>query len=113
MIRTQTMIIGFCSLVVIIVMLTNAFIPSNKSITTLFDKSTVYVILFIVFFVLPFTLIKLYAVNCMLEGNCDVFVNILVGIAIAVTVSYVVMFLVKVIKQKRRAVVVAEEKSHN
>ena len=101
MIRTQTLVIGFCAVIVIIIMLINAFIPTKKTNTSLFDKSTVLVVLAIIVFMLPMTVVKLYAVNCMLEGNCNVLVNVLVGLAVLMTSCYVFLFIFKIVKQRK------------
>lgn len=75
----------------------------------MFDKSNLLIILVIVFFLFPISLVKLYAVNCMLEGNCNLFVYILQGILIFITLIYIILFFMKLVKQ-RKALVISEEK---
>lgn len=110
MIRNQTIAIGICSLIILCIMIINTFTQSKDK--SVFDKANIVVIGVIFVVILPLTLVKLYAVNCMLEGNCDLLVNILVGAAIVITLIYLIMFISKVIKQKKKAAVIDEEKKH-
>lgn len=108
MIRNQTIAIGVCSLIILCIMVINTFTQSKTK--SVFDRTNLLVIGIIFVFVLPMTLVKLYAVNCMLEGNCDLLVNVLVAVAIITTLIYVVLFISKVIRQKKKAAVIDEEK---
>lgn len=98
---------GVCFIIILVIMILNVFLP-KKTTKSMFDKSNLLILLVIVFFLFPISLVKLYAVNCMLEGNCDILVYVLEGILIFITFVYVVLFMLKVIKQ-RKAIVVSEE----
>ena len=109
MIRSQTIVMGACFIIIIAIMILNVFLPTKESSKTLFDKSNFIILLVILFVLLPISLVKLYAVNCMLEGNCNLFVYILEFMLIAITLGYVIMFIMKILKHKKQ-IIVAEEK---
>lgn len=108
MIQLPTIIMGICFIIILIIMILNVFLPT-KTPKSMFDKSNLLIILVIVFFLFPISLVKLYAVNCMLEGNCNLFVYILQGILIFITLIYIILFFMKLVKQ-RKALVISEEK---
>lgn len=97
MIKNQIIIIGTCAILVILIMITNLFVTSKKSI---FDKTKIFMFLAIVFISIPFAFINVYAVNCMIEGNCDIFVWILVTLSVIFTIIYILIFIYKLIKLK-------------
>jgi uncharacterized membrane protein YdjX (TVP38/TMEM64 family) len=68
-------------------------------------------VLAIFFIILPMVFVHLYAVNCMLEGNCNGFVWVLVGLSVLFTILYVVSFVIKMVKQKRQTAKIAQEHS--
>ncbi len=107
MIRSQTIVMGICFTIIILIMIINVFIP-KKNGDSIFDKSKFIILLVVIFFLLPISLVKLYAVNCMLEGNCNMFVYILEVVLIIITFVYVIMFIMKIYKRKN--VIVQEER---
>ncbi len=111
MIRNETIVIGICFVIVLLIMILNVFMPAKTANKSLFDKSNLIILLVIIFLLFPLSLVKLYAVNCMLEGNCDLFVYILEGIVIFITFIYLILFIMKLMKQKR-PIVVPEEKNN-
>lgn len=105
MIRNQTIIIGICSFIIVLLMIVNTFLPSNKETRQkVFNATKFYVILAILFIIIPIVLVHLYAVNCMLEGNCNTFVWVLVGLSVFFTLLYLVMFVIKALRHKKAEV---------
>lgn len=97
MIHTQTIIVAVCLIVVFLFMLANVFVSSGP----VFQKSKLVDLLIVFIIVLPSFFFNTYAVNCMLEGNCDVFVWCLVGLAIIVTAIYILLSVRRMIDAKR------------
>lgn len=110
MIRNPTIIIGICSVIVFLILAANVILPSDKDDPSIFNKTKIGILLTLVFMVLPLIFVKLYAVNCMLEGNCDTLVWILVAISTICTLVYVIAFVLKVIKFKRNQTIAQESK---
>jgi hypothetical protein len=100
MIHKQTIIIGVCFVIVLLIMLVNSLLPQKKQDTTL-DRSKILITLAILLTFLPIALIKLYSVNCMLEGNCHVLVWVYVAIWVLLTAAYTGAFILKAIKTKK------------
>ena len=102
-IRNQTVIIGICSIIIFLILISNLLVPSLKEEKkSIFDKSIIITLLIFFFIILPLILVKLYAVNCMLEGNCDGFVWFLVLISILITLFYIFLFVKKIYQLKQK-----------
>jgi len=101
MIRIQTIIIGICVIITILLSISNLFIPVNKEDKTFFTKAKFYLLLVIILVVFPLALVHLYAVNCMLEGNCVIFTWVIVAITLILTIAYIVSFIYGLIKIKK------------
>ena len=101
MIRTETIVVGICAVILILAMIANVVVSKTSSTDSVFCTTKLCMILAILFVLLPLALIQVYSVQCMLEGNCDRFVWIFVGIAVVLTLVYIGLFVYKIIKQKR------------
>ena len=72
MIRTQTIIIGICVIITLLLAISNLFIPTNnEEKQSIITKAKFYLLLIILLVIFPLAIVHLYAVNCMLEGNCE------------------------------------------
>lgn len=91
MVHTPTIVIGTCSFIVFLLLLCN----------TLIGGGGLTMIGGLLLVALPFILVKLYAVDCMLEGNCDLFVNMLMWVGVVFTVVYVVAFIIVIWKRRK------------
>lgn len=107
--RSQVSILAICAIIVMVILIINVFTPQSKqestiNSTSVFDKTKGMILVGIICVFLPFVIIHLYAVNCMLEGECDKFVNVIVGVGIVLTIFYVIAYLVKIWKLKHKKV---------
>jgi quinol-cytochrome oxidoreductase complex cytochrome b subunit len=111
MIRTQTIIIGICIIITLLLSISNLFIPKANSEKTnsMFTKAKFFMLLIILLFVFPLALLQLYAVNCMLEGNCVIFTWILVIIILFYTLFYIGSFIYNLVKLRKT---IASEEKH-
>lgn len=106
MIRTQTIIIGICIIITLLLAISNLFIPQDKE--SIFTKTKFYLLLIMLLVIFPLAIVHLYAVNCMLEGNCELFTWIIVALVIISTIVYVGGFIYRLVKLKKT--ITSEEK---
>lgn len=104
MIRTQTIIIGICIIITLLLAISNLFIPTPglpSDANQIFTKAKFFMLLILLLFVFPFALLQLYAVNCMLEGNCVIFTWIIVAFTLIYTVFYIGSFIYNLVNLKK------------
>jgi hypothetical protein len=99
--ETQTIIVGICVFVLVILLIANIFVSSQKDQKeSMFCTSNICMVLVIIFIILPIALIQTYSVQCMVTGGCDRFVWIITSIVILCTIAYIGLFIWKIYKQK-------------
>lgn len=92
-ISKQAIILMICNFIVFMLLLLNTFITKTPS--------RIYIIIVLFFIILPFMLLQIYSLNCMVTGECYAWSWIIAYIAIAFTVLYVIGFIVMIRKLKQ------------
>lgn len=109
MIRTQTIIIGICIIITLLLAISNLFIPTNnQDKQSIFTRTKFYLLLVMLLVIFPLAIVHLYAVNCMLEGNCELFTWIIAALVIISTILYTGGFIYRLVKLKKT--ITSEEK---
>jgi uncharacterized membrane protein len=80
----------------LVVFVINILIPST---TSTYEKAIVLATVVVV--IIPLIILKIYMVQCMIYGNCYALTWVISGIAALFCLSYVTMFIMKIIKKKK------------
>lgn len=95
----QAMTILVCNFVIFILLLANTFIPRKDQTIS---KTSSFLVLFLL--VLPFMILSVYSVNCMIVGQCTTWSWIISAFVIFIAVLYIIGFIQMIlIKKKERA----------
>lgn len=92
-ISKQAIILMICNFIVFMLLLLNTFITKTP------NRTAIIVVLFLL--ILPFMLLQIYSLNCMVTGECYAWSWIIAYIAIAFTVLYVIGFIIMIRKIKK------------
>lgn len=92
-ISKQAIILMICNFIVFMLLLLNTFITKTP------NRTGIIVVLFLL--ILPFMLLQIYSLNCMVTGECYAWSWIIAYIAIAFTVLYVIGFVVMIQRLKK------------
>lgn len=100
----QALTILVCNFIIFVLLLANTFIPrkSPSDSEKRMSKSGSFIVLF--FLVLPFMLLSVYSVNCMIVGQCTTWTWILSALVICVAFLYIVGFVQMIIIKKKERV---------
>jgi hypothetical protein len=98
----QAMTILVCNFIIFILLLANIFIPRNDSSQKRMSKTGSFVVLFLL--VLPFMILSVYSVNCMIVGQCTTWSWILSGLVIIAAILYIIGFIQMIIIKKKERV---------
>jgi NADH:ubiquinone oxidoreductase subunit 3 (subunit A) len=81
-------------------MFINVFIPSKDQTN---KKSKSYIIILLLFVILPFMVMQIYSLNCMVTGECHAWSWTLSVIAAIFTFLYVIGFIAMIMKIKKNS----------
>lgn len=99
----QALTILICNFIIFILLLANTFIPrkSASDAEKRMTKTGSFIVLFLL--VLPFMLLSVYSVNCMIVGQCTTWTWIISAFVIFVAFLYIIGFIQMImIKKKER-----------
>ena len=102
---TQSIVVGVCSIICLLILFTNSIL--NQSYTVK-EKAIAFVVIF--FVGVPFLLLQVYTVNCVVVGTCDIYGWIITSIAIITTLTYLGLFVYKIVVKKQQSYVTQEIK---
>lgn len=92
-ISKQAIILMICNFIVFMLLLFNTFITKGS------NRNAIIIVLFLM--ILPFMILQIYSLNCMVTGECYVWSWIIAYISIAFTVLYVIGFIIMIRKLKQ------------
>mgnify|MGYP006275842617 CR=1 FL=1 len=92
----QSLVLAVAFIIMIIVFIMNVLLPSKGS---KYDKFIVIAIALVV--ILPLMIIKVYAMQCMIYGNCMAFTWMIAAAAMVLALTYLGMFIHTMIKKKQ------------
>lgn len=100
----QALTILICNFVIFILLLANTFIPRKNpsDAEKRMSRSGSFIVLFLL--VLPFMLLSVYSVNCMIVGQCTTWTWILSAFVILIAFLYIVGFIQMIIIKKKERV---------
>lgn len=96
MLAHQSLVLMVAFLVILVIFTMNIMIPSKG---TPIEKLILLATMFAV--VLPIMFIKIYSVQCMINGNCNTFTWIIASAAMLLALVYLGLFLKKMMDKKR------------
>lgn len=99
----QSIVVGACIIVCLLVLFTNSILNQSSSAK---DKAIAFLVLF--FVGIPLLILKVYTVNCIVLGSCDMYGWILASIAIVVTLAYLGLFVYRIVVKKEQSYVTQE-----
>lgn len=92
----QSLVLMVAFIIILVIFTMNIMIPSKG---TPVEKLILLATMFAV--VLPIMFIKIYSVQCMIDGNCNTFTWIIASAAILLALIYLGLFLKKMIDKKK------------
>jgi len=92
----QSIIITICGFIVLLIMIIN--IIKNKTINIV---SKISMILVIICIITPLYILKIYSVNCMIDGNCVMLTWIFVILTMIFTFIYLFSFIYIILYPKK------------
>jgi hypothetical protein len=116
-VKIPVIILSTCAFVVLVVMIANIFVDSQRSlggdlntIANAVNTSKTIMVFTILFVIAPILVMLIYGVHCILNGGCQIFVLIITINVVLLTVQYLASFIVSAV-QKHRAAKIAQEKT--
>lgn len=116
-IRVPVIILSICAVTVLVVMIANTFMDPQhalgsdlNNLANAVNTSQTVIVFTIIFVIAPLLVMLIYAVSCILNGGCQIFVLIVTIHVVLVTLQYVASVIVRLI-QKQRAAKIAQEKT--
>jgi len=92
LVSKQAIILMICNFIVFMLLLSNTFISKIP------NRTAILLVLFLL--ILPFMLLQIYSLNCMVTGECYTWTWIIAAIAVVFTILYVIGFIIMIKKMK-------------
>lgn len=96
MLAYQSLVLAVAFLIILVIFTMNIMIPSKG---TPVEKLILLATMFAV--VLPIMFIKVYSVQCMIDGNCNTYTWIIASLAMFLAIIYLGVFLKKMVDKKK------------
>lgn len=107
-IQLPVIILIVCSFIILVFLIANTFLKTNQSLgdnlsslSNFVNTSKTVMVVSIIFIVLPFVIMQIYEIHCILNGNCAMFVWFLTAHVVIFTLIYIAIFVKRVVEQKR------------
>jgi len=92
-ISKQAIILMVCNFIVLMLLLLNTLITKTP------NRVAILIVLFLI--ILPFMLLQIYSLNCMVTGECYAWTWIIATIAVVFTILYVIGFIIMIRRLKK------------
>lgn len=100
---TQALVLLICNFVIFVLLFASILIPRSRDQPKQNDAKVARIILLFVI-ILPLMVLSIYALNCMIVGQCTGFAWSLSAIAILIAILYIIGFIMAILKKKKQRV---------